>query len=277
MAGDSKPRVTVEEDVVFGTGGGRDLHCDVFTPPGGTESSGGKAPAILLIHGGAWKLGDYKQLKGYGFLIGREGFVCVASEYRLSEEAPWPAQLHDVKTAIRWMRANADRLGIDPDRIAVSGHSSGGHMALVAAGTADDPACEGDGGNDGVSSKVDAVVSFYAPTELTQSGSMLNEFVALLMGPEATRQDYAAASPVNYVEGGLPPVMLMQSNLDDIVPPPQNWDLYQRLVAAGNKVELHMYDGEPHAFDARPELGRESAVLIASFLNRHMPGSENDG
>lgn len=274
MADNSRQRVTIEEDVVFGTGGGRDLKCDVFTPPGGAD---GKAPAILLVHGGAWKLGDYKQLKGYGFLIGREGFVCVASEYRKSEEAAWPAQLHDVKTAIRWMRANADRLGIDLDRIAVSGHSSGGHMALVAAGTADDPALEGDGGNGGVSSKVDAVVSFYAPTELTPSGSMLNEFVALLMGPDASRQDYAAASPVNYIEAGLPPVMLMQSNLDDIVPPPQNWDLYQRLVAAGNKVELHMYDGEPHAFDARPELGREAALLIKSFLNRHMPGPNEDG
>ena len=274
MSQTDKPRVTIQEDVVFGTGGGRDLKCDVFTPPGGKPD---KAPAVLLIHGGAWKLGDRKQLKGYGFLLGREGFVCVASEYRLSEEAPWPAQLHDTKAAIRWMRANADDLGIDPDRIAVSGHSSGGHMALVAAATAGDQNLEGDGGHAGVGSDVAAVVSFYAPTELTRDGEMLSEFVELLMGPDASDADYQVASPASYVHASLPPIMLMQSNLDDIVPRQQNLKLYSALVDAGATVEFHMYDGEPHAFDARPELGREAALLIKSFLNRHVPGEVDGG
>ncbi len=274
MSQEKAARVTVEEDVVFGTGGGRDLKCDVFTPPGGKPDN---APAILLVHGGAWKLGDRKQLKGYGFLLGREGFVCVASEYRLSEEARWPAQLHDTKTAIRWMRANADQLGIDPDRIAVSGHSSGGHMALIAAATAGNPALEGDGGNPGAGSDVAAVISFYAPTALEPEGSMLTEFVDLLMGPGASEDDYRAASPMTYVDKDLPPVMLMQSNLDDIVPRQQNLNLYSTLADAGATVEFHMYDGEEHAFDARPELGREAALLIKSFLNRHMPGPADDG
>ncbi len=102
-------RVTIEEGVVFGQGGGRDLRCDIFTPPGKPHD----APAVLLVHGGGWRSGDRSQLRGYGVLLGREGFVCVASEYRLTPASRWPAQLHDVKAAIRWMRANADRLGID--------------------------------------------------------------------------------------------------------------------------------------------------------------------
>ena len=111
-------RVTVEENVVFATGGGRDLHCDVFLPPeAGTERT-----AILLVHGGGWLQGDRSQLRGYGILLARYGFVCVASEYRLSGEAVWPAQIHDVKAALRWVRANAEHYGIDPDRIAVSGN-----------------------------------------------------------------------------------------------------------------------------------------------------------
>ena len=268
MAESQDGKVSLKEDVVFGTGGGRDLKCDVFTPPG---ESDGKRPAILLVHGGAWKLGDRKQLRGYGFLIGREGYVCVASEYRLSEEAQWPAQLHDVKAALRWMRANADDLGIDPDRIAISGASSGGHMGLIAAATADDPALAGDGGNDGISDAVAAVISFYAPVELVPGADMLREFVDLLMGPDATAADYAAASPLTYIKAGYPPTMILHSNIDDIVPPEQNRKLYTTLVDAGVPVELHAYDGEPHAFDARPELGREAARLIASFLNRHMP------
>jgi acetyl esterase/lipase len=269
-------RVSVEEDVVFGTGGDRDLKCDIYTPPGDAGKDGnGKRSGLLLVHGGAWKLGDRKQLKGYGFLIGREGIVCVASEYRLSEEAQWPAQLHDVKTALRWMRANADRLGIDPDRIAVSGASSGGHTGLIAAGTPNDPAWEGDGGNAEAGSEVAAVVSFYAPTELVPGGSMLADFIELLMGPDATVDDYAAASPVNHIGSDYPPTMILHSNIDDIVPPDQNRNLYRKMVDEGVTVELHVYDGgQPHAFDAEPVLGRESALLIKSFLARHMPAPE---
>ena len=107
-------RVTIETDVVFGRGGGRDLRCDVYTPPAHTSpNSAGGAPGVLLVHGGGWREGDRKQLSGYGILLGREGFVCVCCEYRLSAEAQWPAQIHDVNAALRWMHANADRLGID--------------------------------------------------------------------------------------------------------------------------------------------------------------------
>ena len=88
MAIDTARRVTIEEDVVFGTGSGRDLKCDVYTPPGSPAS----APAVLLVHGGSWRNGDRKQLRGYGILLGREGYLCVASEYRLSGEATWPAR-----------------------------------------------------------------------------------------------------------------------------------------------------------------------------------------
>lgn len=265
---ETQPRqVTLKPDVVFGRGGERELRCDVYDPP----AEGKPRPGVLLVHGGAWKLGNRQQLKGYGFLIGRQGFVCVASEYRLSGEAQWPAQLHDVKAAIRWMRANADELGLDPNRIAIMGASSGGQTALVAAGTIDDPAWEGTGGNAGVSSAVAAVISFYAPTRLTREGPMLREFTDLVMGSAASDADYCAASPIDLVKADHPPTLILHSNLDDIVPRQQSLSLYEKLVAFGVPVELHLYDREPHAFDARPELGRESANLIASFLKRHLP------
>ena len=121
MTEPSKARVQIQDDVVFGTGGRRELRCDVFTPPEGVSNRTG----LLLVHGGGWENGDRKQLRGYGILLGRIGYTCVACEYRLSGEAPWPAQLVDVKAALRWMRANSARLGIDADRIAVSGNSAG--------------------------------------------------------------------------------------------------------------------------------------------------------
>ena len=128
---ESGGRVTIEEGVVVGKAGTRDLHADVFHPPGDVRD----APGVLLVHGGGWRGGDRTQLRGYGLLLGREGYVCVACEYRLNPEATWPDHIHDVKAALRWMRANAGQLGVDPSRIAIEGNSAGAHLALLAAGT----------------------------------------------------------------------------------------------------------------------------------------------
>src|SRR2546426_2741184 len=158
-----KGRVTVET-VVFGTGGGRDLRADVYRPP--EVGEGGDAPAVLLVHGGGWRTGDRSQLRGYGILLGREGYLCVASEYRLVPESPWPAPIHDVKAAVRWMRANAKDLGIDPRRIAIEGNSAGAHLALLTAGTSGVEEFEGDGGNPDISTEVAAAIGIYTPTLL---------------------------------------------------------------------------------------------------------------
>ncbi len=270
MSESEAPRVELKEGVTFGTGGGRELKCDVFSPP----NNKGGAPAILLIHGGAWKYGDRKQLRGYGFLLGREGFVCVATEYRLSEEAQWPEPLYDIKSAIRWMRANCDELGIDPDKIVVSGNSSGAHLGLLAAATGNDPKFEGDGGNAGESTAISAAVSFYGITEIKPGGSMLKDLVKEFMGPDSQPSDYRDASPTTYASSKLPPTLLLQSAQDEMVPLSQSLDLYQALVKAGSPTELHLYDRVPHAFDQDPILAREAVALILSFLNRYMPSSK---
>ncbi len=158
-------RVEVEPGVVFGTGGGRELKCDIYHPPAAVKNGLG----VLLVHGGGWVQGDRSELRGYGILLGRKGYTCVASEYRLVTESPWPACLHDVKTAIRWMRANAERLGIDPAKIVIEGNSAGAHLVLMAAGTPGVPEFEGEGGNAGVSTSVAAVIAFYPPTGLGSS------------------------------------------------------------------------------------------------------------
>jgi acetyl esterase/lipase len=99
-------QVRIENDVVFGTGGGRELRCDVYRPDG-IEAP---APGVLLLHGGGWRQGSRAMMEGYGKRLAAEGFLCVASEYRLTPEAPWPAQIEDAKAAIRWMRAHANGL-----------------------------------------------------------------------------------------------------------------------------------------------------------------------
>lgn len=260
-----RPKVELREGVVVGTTGRRDLLADVFVPPPETATGIG----LLLIHGGAWRLGDRTQLRGYGFLIGRQGITVVSPDYRLTDEGNWPDPLHDVKAALRWMRASAGDLGIDPDRIAVAGASSGGHLGLLVAGTEDDPRFEGDGGNPGAGTAVAASVALYAPVELIPGAEMLRDSVELLLGPDADEAVYREASPAAHVSRGWSPVMLMHSNRDDLVPVAQTLRFYERLQQAGVDTEVHLFEGDPpHAYDMAPAMGRLSADLIASFLIR---------
>jgi len=245
-------KVSIEEGVVFGTGGGRNLHCDVFLPP----EPGTRRTAVLLVHGGAWMHGDRSQLRGYGILLARYGLVCVASEYRLSGEAHWPAQLHDVQTALAWLQANAERLGVDPTRIVVSGNSAGAHLALMIAGQ---------------TPGIAAVVAIYPPTEL-KVGRHLDDPIRQLLGPDHTPELEREASPIHYVHPGYPPTMLVHGNADEIVPVEASFAMYHALVQVGARVELHVFDGEPHAFDVAPALGRQVADLIALFIERKVGG-----
>lgn len=268
-------RVAIESGVVFGAGGGRDLRADVFTPPAGTSNGVG----VLLVHGGGWVHGDRSQLRGYGILLGRIGYTCVASEYRLSGEAKWPAQLHDVKAALRWMRAESGRLGIDPQKIAISGNSAGAHLALMAAATPNLTEFEGDGGHADAGTDVAAVIAFYAPTNLdipprptgTDTGSeALPDVVGLLFGNDRSRARVRDASPIHYVSAQFPPTLLLTGNRDEIVPPGESLRLYGALIENGARCELHVYEGAPHAFDAVPEFGRQCGAIMALFLDRHI-------
>lgn len=245
-------RVRIEEGVVFGTGGGRDLHCDVFHPP--VEGTG--RVGVLLVHGGAWMHGDRTQLRGYGILLARQGIVCVASEYRLSGEAHWPAQIDDVQTALAWLHANAERLGVDPARIVVSGNSAGAHLALMLAGQ---------------TPGIAATIAIYPPTEL-KAGRHLDDPIRQLLGPDHTPELEQQASPIRFVHPGYPPTMLVHGNADEIVPVEASFAMYHALIEAGARVELHVFDGEAHAFDTDPALGRQVADLIALFIDRKVGG-----
>ncbi len=259
-------RVEIEQDVVFGTGGGRDLKCDIYHPPAADKNGLG----VLLVHGGGWVQGDRTQLRGYGILLGRKGYLCVASEYRLVGESPWPAQINDVKAAIRWMRANAGRLGIDAEKIVIEGNSAGAHLALMAAATPGRPEFEGEGGNAGVDTSVSAVIAFYPPTGL---GSRNWKTMAHpLFGREASTEELGAASPLTYVSANHPPTLLIHGNADTVVPAAESTDMYEALRAARVPVELHMYAKQPHAFDSDPLLGRQCADIMMLFIDRLVRG-----
>ena len=253
--------------------GGRDLTCDVYRPPGEVTD----APAVLLVHGGSWRQGDRSQLRGYGILLGRAGYVCVAPEYRLLGEAPWPAAIEDVKAAIRWTRASAASLGVDPRRICIEGNSAGAHLALLAAGTPDLDVLEGSGGNAGVSSAVAAAVGIYAPTlffaEGTERGSGALPFV-VLSEQSSDAEAASLASPVQHVSPSYPPTFLAHGTTDTTVPVSATMRMYEALVEAGVPTELHLYAEQPHAFDAQPKFGRQVAAEMLLFLDRYVPARD---
>ena len=125
--------IKVEKDVVVGKGGDTELHCDIYSPPVGT----GKRMALVHFHGGGFARGSKDTLASKLLPITARGYVSVAAQYRLSGVAKWPSQIDDAKTHIRWVRTNANLLGIDPNRIGVVGYSAGGHIALFTAGQSD--------------------------------------------------------------------------------------------------------------------------------------------
>jgi acetyl esterase/lipase len=238
------------ETLEVGTAGNRTLLADLYRPP---EPNG---CGVLLVHGGAWIQGDRSQLRGYGILLGRIGYTCLACEYRLAPGAQWPAQIDDVNVALRYLHEHAADLGVDPAKIALSGNSAGGHLALMAAAQPVAP--------------IAAVVAFYPPTDMIAGGERGGDAMMSILFAEPSESQLAAASPVSYVRAEFPPTMLITGNHDEVVSWHDSDEMYHRLRAAGARVELHVFEGLPHAFDRLPDFGRHCANLIALFLDRHV-------
>ena len=261
-------RVSIKEGIVIGEGGGRSLEADIFLPPLEEKNR----PAVLFIHGGGWIEGDRSQLRGYGILLARLGFVCMCNSYRLSNESIWPAQVQDVNCAIRYLRANATDLGLDPNRIGVSGNSAGGHLSLMAAATNYDQIFEGEGGSNKVSSEIKAVCAIYPPTTIRQL-EMLNPLenaFLMLMGKEAKKEDFDKASPLNYVTEDYPPCMLIHGSADSVVRLKDSTKFYEKLIEFNRPASLHIFSEEEHAFDGEPDYGRAIADLQALFFKKYL-------
>lgn len=234
--------VTFELDIPYAGTGNPLQRLDLYLPKNRRSA---KLPVIVFIHGGGWMGGDKSIGAGKLMPFVRTGaYAGVSAGYRLSGEAQWPAQIHDCKAAIRWVRANAAKYGFDPDHIGVWGRSAGAHLAMMVGVSGDVPELEGDiGPYKGVSSKVAAVANFFGVSELLsivgQPGVMdrtgANAPEAVLIGgalPE-NPEKAKAASPVTYVTPNDPPVLTVHGTLDRTVPYDQAVRMDAALVKAG--------------------------------------------
>lgn len=218
--------VEVTKDIEYGKGGDIPLLLDVYIPETPIASP---TPAIVFIHGGGWRGGD-KYPGGKIRTLAKHGFVGVSINYRLSGVAPFPAAVEDCKCAVRWLRANAEKYNVDPDRIGVWGSSAGGHLAMIV-GCADEAAgLEGNGGWAEYSSRVQAVCSYWGPSDFSSlpesrvsSGSNSAEIQFLDGTIEEIPDTYVLASAVTYVTPDDPPLLLVYGELDSVVPFSQSY------------------------------------------------------
>lgn len=252
--------------------GWRPLVLDLTVP---ASSDGAPIPVVIYIHGGAWLGGsnraypdDLIDIVPMWDLLLDAGFAVASITYRHSAEALFPACLHDVKAAIRWLRALGPRLGLDPDRIGVFGESAGAHLAALAAQPSA-LALEGDEGVVGVPSTVQAVVTWYAPTSFADVDSDAGPAALLIGGAPTSRPEAArAASPLSWVGPDSPPILLIHGDADSLVPAEQSRLLYERYLSVGAPAELVIVPGADHCF-----LGVDPAPLLQLTLEhfrRHL-------
>lgn len=244
---------TVHRDVEYARPGGLPQRLDLYVPDGA-----GPWPLLVWVHGGGWSGGD-KALNQAGVQVRQasRGYAVASVNYRLSGVASHPAQVHDVKAAIRWLRGHAAEYGIDPARVGIWGSSAGGHLAALVGTSGSVEALEGPG-NPGVSSTVSAVVDWYGPSDLpsmqaqglpcsgdhasatSPEGRMLGCAVAAC--PETARE----ASPITWVSADDPPFFIVHGTADCTVPPLQSLTFHDALLAAGVDSTLTMIEGGGH-------------------------------
>jgi acetyl esterase/lipase len=238
--------------VTYCTDGGKALSLDVYEPPSGAAPR----PLLIFVHGGSWAFGSSNiaeqnhltQQVVAGVL--RSGFAVASVNYRLAPADPWPAQVIDVRCAIRYLRSTAARWGVDPHRFAAMGNSAGAQLVSLAALSAGQVPAWDDSQFADQPSTVGAVVDCWGPIDLLASGWSAT---ALEIGRVVFRVNWgtqngtlAAASPVTYVHSGAPPFLIIQGLADTLVPPAQSTELRDRLTAAGDSATLIQVDHAGH-------------------------------
>ncbi|GAB84101.1 alpha/beta hydrolase [Gordonia rubripertincta] len=270
--------VIVKTDLTIATIDGFEVAADLYRP------SGEAPPLVIYIHGGGWQLGDKadgasERLEG----LASHGVAVLSVNYRLAPKAAFPNPIHDVKAAVRWARANAASLDVDGDRIGIWGASAGAYLATMVGLSDRDTDLEGDvGGNQDQSSRVDAVVHWFGPSDLSansrrspvESFLLPPPFETAILGESEVEAPTAAswnASPLSRVHRAAPPFLIAHGDRDRITPIEQSRHLHDALVAAGADSTFTVLGGAGHEgreFDSTANLAQTAAFLRAHLTPR---------
>ncbi len=275
----AEPDIPIEKGIVFGKGGDVELKLDLARPPKGD----GPFPLVVCIHGGAWQFGNRTAHHRTIRLLADHGYVAATVQYRLSPKYQFPAQVEDVKCAVRFLRANAKKYAIDPEHVAALGDSAGGHLSLLLGVMDSGDGLEGKGGNAGQPSKVQAVVNYYGPTDLStwaatrlgdqmlkagtgkDGDTLLKDFVGT-----ADRKDsiMKKASPLTYIDAKDAAVLTLHGTTDQLVAVEQAKKLHAALKKAGVSERLEVLEGAGHGWGG--EQRNRTDRLTVEFLDKYL-------
>jgi acetyl esterase/lipase len=274
--------VELMPDIEYAKLNGRSLRMHILRPSVMTKEP---LPVIVFIHGGGWFEGHHN--RGIAPLVhfAERGYLCATIEYRLSDEAKFPAQIEDIKTAVRFLRAKAKEFHLDPKRIGVWGQSAGGHLAALIGTSGGVRELEGRGGWQKFSSRVQVAVDWNGPTDFLETGELERltkqkqaegwkeiAMERLLGGAVLENKERAVrASPLTYVTKDDPPFLVMHGDEDQVVGLSQSELLYEALKKAGVDVTFNVIKGAGHfGVDGVSPLQKEFAEMMDAFFDKHL-------
>lgn len=255
--------VDVRRDVRYGTAGDTPLVLDAYVPGHG----GDRRPAVVLLHGGGWRVGDKATFAEEAVRLAAMGWVAFSVNYRLAEPAAFPAEVDDVRAAVRWVRSNAVEYGVDPARIGALGESAGGHLAALLATLGD--------GDLATDARIRVAAAWSGPMDLSalaRSRGAGWSSRLLPCPPDACADRWAQVSPTTHVDGSDAPLLLVHST-DELVPLSQAQAMSGRLGAAGVDHRLYVLPGTRHALDYRADAWQPTVDFLSQFLAERPPES----
>jgi acetyl esterase/lipase len=279
--GAQEAKLTTEFDIVYTKAGPSELKLDLVRPAQASEL----IPAVLVIHGGAWRAGNKADMRPILSELAGRGYVAVSPEYRFCPKETFPAQVHDVKAAVRWLKSNAAKYHVDAGRVGAIGFSAGGHLAMMLGLTAPADGLDADGSAASPDSRVNAVVNYFGPTDLAAkdipdiSKPLVKDFLGGT--PQEKPEAAAKASPLSYVSKDDAPVLSFQGTKDRLVPYTQAIKLAEAMNAAGVPGRIELIVGADHGW-AGAELERtknETFRFLDLYLKagaRHAPAGAHE-
>ena len=261
--------IIFEKNIEYSNPDGQHLQLNMARP----KNAKGPLPCVVCIHGGGFRAGKRDSYDGLIQNLARNGFAAVTVSYRLAPKYQFPAAVHDTKAAVRWVRANAAKYGIDPDRIGVTGGSAGGHLAQFLGVTPGVAEFEGDGGNPNVSSHVKCVVNVYGPSDFTKSyGKSVDaaEVLPLFLGGnlQTALPAHIRSSPLNWVTPNAAPTLCIHGTEDKYVAHEQAVWMIDRLKASGVEAQLLTLQGAGHGFKGKDANSADQALI--AYFKKHL-------
>ena len=264
--------VVFEKNIEYSNPDDQHLQLNMARPKVGAEPF----PAVICIHGGGFRAGSRESFNGLCLQLAEKGYVAVTVSYRLAPRYQFPAAVHDVKAAVRWVRANAAMYQIDPERIGTTGGSAGGHLAQFLGVTRGVKKFEGDGGHPEYSSSVKCVVNFYGPSDFTKSYDAsvdAKDVLPLFLGGnlQQQRHRHIESSPLYWVTPDAAPTLFVHGTNDAYVAHEQAEWITERMKAADVEATLMTIDGGDHGFrTSSPEVKTMIDNARLAFFEKHL-------